>query len=135
MKIRNINDVEKLIALTSLPTIEVNNEGMATNIVSSFFIQRSRMWNKEIIPHICQRVSLTFIARSIDGYNAGENNKRQLKKEVFTYGIIDIKDKTSLLICIEITDYSSENFDQAFPVLLENIISFSIQEDHMKYAK
>ncbi len=135
MKIKNISDVERLFALINLPTITVNNEKMATDNICSLFIKESMVWKKRIIPHTCQKVSLTYIAQSINGYNAGENNGKELEKQVFTYGVIDIKKNVSLLVCIETKDYREEKLEKAFPVLLENIISFEILQNTMRYVK
>ncbi|MFA7717679.1 MAG: hypothetical protein WC875_03105 [Candidatus Absconditabacterales bacterium] len=135
MKIENIHDVERLLSLISLPTITVNNEKMATDNICSLFINESSVWKKRIIPHVCHKVSLTYIAKSIDGYNTGENNEKELEKQVFTYGMTNIKKDVSLLVCIETKDYKEEKLEKAFPVLLENIISFEIIQNCMKYTE
>lgn len=136
MKIKNSRDAENFLELISLPTVQVNDEKMATDNMVSLFIRESQRWkNKKILPHICQKASLTHIAQSIDGYKAGkENDGKQFEKEVFTYGVIDIKEKTSILVCIDTKDYEEKKLDKAFPVLFENIISFEILENCMDYV-
>ena len=79
--------------------------------------------------------------KSIDGYHTDEEGKKTVK-EVFTYGMIDIKNSmidiknsTSILVCIGTKEYEEEDLEKAFPVLLENIISFKILENCMRYTK
>ncbi|MEI6672396.1 MAG: hypothetical protein WCL02_03390 [bacterium] len=134
MKITNSKDLEDLLDLISLPTMIVENEKMATDNIYSFFIQESTSRNKKIVPHPCQQVTLTYIEQSIDGYKAGEDDGKEFEKEVFTYGRVDIKERVSLLVCIEVSDYKQKHLDKVIPIRIENIISFKNLQNRMKYG-